>query len=435
MKKRWMLTTAVCTLGIVLVGCSSPTGDDDGVPEDLSGRVVTIEGPFLGDDAENFRRSLEGFEDDTGIDVQYTPVSDFESQVGERVSAADAPDIAVFPQPGLLEELASRGEIQDLDAWFSDSFLTGQYEQTWLDLAAFGGLQVAGIWYRASVKSLVWYNTTVFDAEGYQIPQDWDELLALSAKMVSDGYRPWTIGIESGEATGWTATDWIEDVMLRLHPVSDYDEWVDGTLNFDSRQVREAIAKVDEIWTSSNWVLQTPAEITTTHFGDAPDAIVGDSPSALMHRQASFITGFFPENGEEVGQTVDAFYLPPITTTSNGNGTRPILGAGDIAAAVADRPEVRVVMEHLASAASAEHWIRQGGFISPHKDIDTAWYPTLVEQRAGEFLSEADVFRFDGSDLMPGPVGTDAFWSEITSYVAGDQTLDTTLSNIDDAWQ
>ena len=404
--------------------------DNEG-PVDLTGTTVTIEGVFRGDAAANFEASLVGFEDETGITIEYTGSDGFEGDVRNRVTAPDAPDIVILPQPGLLGDLATDGHIQDLAEWFDASFIYGQYDQAWQDLSQVGGLQAAGFWYRVSVKSLVWYNTAVFATEGYQIPTTWDELLTLSGQMVTDGYTPWSIGIESGEATGWPATDWIEDVMLRLHPTSDYDDWVDGTLAFDSTEVRAAIAEIENIWSEPGWVLQTPTEITTTPFGDAVNEIAGQSPNALMHRQASFASGYLED---AVGETVDAFYLPPITTTAGGNGLNPVLGAGDVAAAVADRPEVRAVMEHLASAASVEHWIRQGGAISPHLDVDPSWYPTIVQERAAEIIGDADVFRFDGSDLMPSAVGSDAFWTEITSYIAGDQDLDTTLANIDAAW-
>ena len=395
--------------------------------QDLSGTTVTIFGAFVEPGSQYFVEGMKPFEEQTGIDVQYTGSGDFESLISVRVEGGDAPDIASFAQPGLLEDMVRRGHIEDLNQWFDRSFLEEHYDQSWLEIATMNDI-MAGIWYRANVKSLVWYPSPEFSEAGYEVPQTWEEMMDLSRMMADDGNTPWSIGIESSGATGWVATDWMEDIMLRTVTPEKYDAWVNGELPFDSEEVTRAANIMAEIWFNEDFVLGGTQSILTVPFGDAAEPLFKDPPQAWLHRQASFITDFFPD-GTTVGEDVDFFYLPPIDEEEG----KPVLGAGDIMAAFKDRPEVRAVMRYLATGESIEAWVKSGGVVAPHKDAKLEWYPTEANRRYAEILQNADTFRFDASDMMPGQVGTGAFWTQMTNWVGGED-LETVLQNIDAAW-
>ena len=395
--------------------------------EDLSGTEVSIFGPFVEPGSDFFIESMAQFEEQTGIEVEYTGSGDFESLISVRVEGGDAPDIAAFAQPGLLEDMVRRGHIQDLNDLFDRSFLEEHYDDSWLEIASMQDI-MAGIWYRANIKSLVWHPAPEFSEAGYEAPETWDEMIALSDQMVEDGETPWSIGIESSGATGWVATDWMEDIMLRTVTPEKYDAWVNGELAFSSDEVRRAAEIMGEIWFNEDYVLGGTQSILTVPFGDAPDPLFRDPPEAWLHRQASFITDFFPD-GTTVGEEVDFFYLPPIDEEQG----KPVLGAGDIMGAFNDRPEVRAVMRYLATGESIKEWVQSGGVVAPHKDAELDWYPTEANRRYAEILHNADTFRFDGSDMMPGEVGTGAFWNEMTNWIGGND-LNTILENIDESW-
>ncbi len=390
-------------------------------------QVVTIFGAFVDEDARRFQAAMEPFTEETGIRVEYEGSGDFETLILVRAEGGDPPDIGAFPQPGLLAGLVERGLIIDMNEWFDTDYLTTQYDQSWLDDATLGGI-MAGVWYRTSVKSLVWYPVEAFNAAGYTIPETWDEMLALSDQMVADGNTPWCIGIESAGATGWAATDWMEDIMLRTQPAELYDQWVQGELPFDSPEVKNAAEIMGEIWFNNDYVYGGTPAILTTPFGDAPDPMFFDPPGCFMHRQASFIPAFFPE-GVEVGVDVDFFYLPPIEPD---RFPQPVLVAGDLMGAFNDRPEVRALMEYLTTGESTRGWLAQGGFVSPHNDTPLEWYPTDVDLGYAEILSQASVTRFDASDLMPGTVGAGSFWTGMVDFVAaGGENIDAIMQEID----
>jgi len=398
---------------------------------DLSGKTVNIFGAFVDVDAERFEESMIPFEEATGIDIVYEGSGDFETLIRVRSEGGDPPDIAAFPQPGLMADLANQGYIKDISEWFSMDFLKTQYNDAWIDLSKVGDIY-AGVWYRANLKSLVWYAKPVFEAEGYEIPKTWDELLALSDQMVADGYTPWSISMESSGATGWVATDWVEDILLRTAPPETYDAWVAGEVKFDSPEIRRALDIMGNIFFNEDYVLGGTDAILTVPFGDGPTPLLQDPPYALMHRQANFITGFFPNGGAEVEQgLIDYFYLPPIDEEYG----KPVLGAGDIYSAFSDRPEVVAAMRFLATGLSTKAWVESGGFVSPHNDSDPDWYPSAIERGYAEIILAADTFRFDASDLMPGAVGAGTFWTGMVDFVnSKGADVDEILKTIDESY-
>jgi alpha-glucoside transport system substrate-binding protein len=396
------------------------------------GTVVTMTGPFTDNDAVKFDASVKAFEDATGIDIQYTGSKEFEASIRVAVEGGSAPDIVDFPQPGLLANFAAEGKVVDLTDIVNADWLKENYIQSWLDMGTMEGPNgpiLAGVWGRANVKSIVFYPKKAFDEAGYTIPATWDELMALTEQIASDGDAPWCIGIESGAATGWPMTDWIEDAMLRTTSPENYDKWVKGELKFDSPEVRNALKYVTDIWFNDAYVFGGRDAIGTTNFGDAPKPMFDNPPKCWLHRQGDFIQTFFPE-GLEPGVDYDFFYLPPIDESLG----KPVLGGGDIYAMFNDRPESRAVIQFFASAESVKGWVEAGGTISPHNDSSLDWYKDPVTRKLAEILKNATTFRFDASDLMPGAVGAGSFWKSMTDFVSGSIDEDTALKQIDDSW-
>jgi alpha-glucoside transport system substrate-binding protein len=397
------------------------------------GRTVTMLGPFSGDDETRFYNSIHDFELRTGITISYTSSSNFTADISNLVKNGNPPDIADFPQPGLLANFAAQGKVLDLSKIINSDWLSQNYKQSWLDMATMPGPTgpiTAGIWARVNGKDLVWYPKAAFDAAGYKVPSTWSELISLSDQIVTNGDTPWCIGIESGAATGWPATDWIEALMLRTGPVENYDNWVKGTLKFNSPEVHTAISYMTQIWFNNNYVYGGRSSIATTSFGNAPLPMFDNPPKCWLHKQASFITSFFPA-GLTPGVDYDFFYLPPISLSYG----KPFEVAGDIYAAFNDRPEVRAAIQYFTLGQSLKVWIEaESGVIAPQNDASLEWYTDPVSKKVAGVMQQSTTIRFDGSDMMPGAVGTGSFFSEITSYVIGTTNLDTALNNIDASW-
>ncbi|MCL6602052.1 MAG: ABC transporter substrate-binding protein [Paenibacillus sp.] len=400
---------------------------------DYKGTKVTMFGPFVDADQVKFENSIKDFEAKTGIDIQYEGSKEFEATINIRVDGGNAPDIADFPQPGLLSSIAKTGKVVDLTTVLDQDKLKANYNQSWLDMSTMDGKDgkiMAGIWNRSNVKSLVWYPKKQFEEAGYKIPETWDEMLALTEQIAKDGDPAWAIGIESGAATGWAATDWVEDIMLRTTTPENYDKWVKGELPFTSPEVKHAIEVMSKIWLNKDYVYGGTKSIVTTAFGDAPKPMFDNPPKAWFHRQGNFITSFFPETAK-IDEDYGWFYLPSIDPQYG----KPVLVAGDIYSMFNDRPEVRAVMEFFTTGESIKTWVQSGGVIAPMNDASLDWYSSESDRAMAKLVQDASTLRFDGSDLMPGSVGAGTFWKGMTDYVSGTATLDQALEQIQSGWK
>jgi len=404
-----------------LSGCSTSAEDTSAADEPV---IVEVFTNYRGAEADAFREVLAGFTDRTGIATRLVGTAAFAARLPERVRDGDPPDVALIPQPALLAELARDDHVTPLDLpGLEDSFLPGA--------AAVGNVdgQRYGVWFRLSVKSLVWYPPAAFAEADYELPATWDELLALSRRIERDGTPPWCLGIESFGATGWVGTDWIEDLVLRLHGPEAYDGWAAGRIQFTDVRIREAFEAFTTIALVEGRVAGGPRAILTTPALDAVDPMLDEPPGCLLSRQASFQVGDLPE-GTEVGPDGDlnVFVLPGVAD----EGAAPLVAAGEIAAGFNRSPETLALIEYLAQPSTGEAWAQRGGFTSPHATFDASAYTQPFDRQVAELVADAEAVRFDASDQMATEIGTGSFWTGIIDLITG-APLDRVLTEIEAA--
>jgi alpha-glucoside transport system substrate-binding protein len=379
---------------------------------------VSVYTPIRDKEGDLFAETMNEFGKCVGIKVDYEGSGEFEAQIQVRVDGGNPPDIAIFPQPGLLARFAEAGKLKPGPAKVKELA-----DKNWsADWAAYG--TVDGTFYAApmgaNVKSLVWYSPKFFKDKGYTIPTTWAELLTLSDKIAADGVKPWCVGIESGDATGWPATDWIEDIILRELGPEGYDDWVNHKIPFNDPKVIAAMDKAGGILKNDKYVnggYGPVKSIASTAFQEGGTPIVKDK--CAMHRQGSFYANFWPE-GTKIGENDDvwAFYLPGTDATA-----KPVLGGGDFVAAFDDRPEVQALQQYLATGDFANARMKKGTFVSANKEVDLANAANPMDKLSMQMLQDPKtVFRFDGSDLMPGSVGAGTFWKGLVDWINGKDT-------------
>jgi len=406
----------------------------DDVPEVLqfAGQVVRISGPERSAEEWNaLEAGMVPFEEATGAEVIYTGSADWEAEINVQLAAGNPPDISSFPQPGKLADFAREGHVLPLRADVLEAIQV-DWAQSHIDFGLVDG-EFYGVPVKTDLKSIVWMKPTVFDANGYDIPQTWDELLALTDTMIADGITPWCIGIESGQATGWTFTDWTEDLMLRFYGGEVYDQWVANELPFSSPEVTQVFQEILDLWNTPGAVFASGGSIASTHFASGPaEGLVAED--CAMVRQASFFSGFLPEGTSD---EVDWFYFPAVDPA-----TAPVLVAGQLAGAFNDRDVTWAVMQHMGSASyvnARQIFQREAkggglsGFNTANINADASlWAP--LERTFIEVMQNAEVARFDGSDLMPADVGAGEFWTQATAMVNGEVDVATAAAAIDAAW-
>ncbi len=391
-------------------------------------KSVTIAVVWSGTELDTFKKVIAPFEQQSGIKVNIDAVGrDLPTVLPVRVAAGNPPDVAALPNPGQMKTFALQGALVPLDSLsnLADS------AQAFVDLGKVtvnNAEHVYGLFIGADMKSLVWYDPKAFDAKQYEVPTSWAGMMALSQRMISNGDTPWTIGLESGAASGWPGTDWIEDIMLRTAGPDMYDKWVAHEISWTSPAVKTAWEYFGQIAKNPQMVYGGTTGELTTNFGDAPNALFTTPPEAYMLKQATFIQSFIKNQNPGVKPLEDynVFVFPPIQPQW---GT-PVEGSGDLVGVFNNTPEAMALANYLASADAQSIWCGDLGKIAVNTKVDPSIYPDPITAKAADIVQNADVFRFDASDLMPAAVGSGTFWSGVLDYING-IPLDTVLENIE----
>jgi alpha-glucoside transport system substrate-binding protein len=420
---------------------------DQALAGEFDGTTVEVWAQWLPESSEaaNFTYTLEPFQEATGITVDFQPTPEYETALQVAVDGGNAPDLAQIAQPGKMHQYADAGALVNLSDFFNQDKLSEEMVPAFYDLGIYNG-NLYGVYFKTDVKSIVWYPVQAFADAGYSVPTTWDELIALSDQIVADGSNPWCISIESQAADGWVATDWIEDILLRTASPEIYNQWYTHEIPFNHPEVMEAAEYMKQVWFTPDYAYGGNTYINATWIGETQDPMFAEGgPDCWMQKQAAWIGGFWGANRDALADDpalppeewpikpetdVDFFYFPQIEEEF---GT-PVLGAADMFVMFNDRPEVRALLEWLATPEAAAGWIERGGFLSPLTTVPAEWY-RYPNTGLSEMVLGATTVGFDASDLMPAEVGAGTFWSGMVDWVAANgEDTEAIFQAIEDSW-
>lgn len=436
LSQRYRLLAPLALVGaaaIALTGCAEATPGGGGNGDSDGKSTIRISGGITGGEADALNQSFDQFTKDTGIKVEYTGDKGFEGNIVTKVTGGDAPDIAIVPQPGLLKTLVDTGKVQAAPDSVSKA-VDENWSEDWKNYGTFDGTFYAAPML-ANLKGYIWYSPSQFEEWGVEIPKTWDEMISLTDTIrEKTGNPPWCVGFNSGDASGWPGTDWIEDLVLRQSGPEVYDKWIDGDVKFTDPEIKEAFDAVGSIILNPDYVnagFGGVKSINATAFGDVA-AKVADGTCALTH-QASFLSANFLDVETADGETpevapdgdVYAFLMPGIN-----EGELSVEGGGEFVAGFNADPSTVKVLEFMASPEFADARVELGGVLSANKKADASLASSEFLQEAMKIMQDDNTtFRFDASDLMPSTVGSGSFWKGMIDWVDGKST-DEVLSNI-----
>jgi alpha-glucoside transport system substrate-binding protein len=431
-RKLVLTMGAVGAVAVAMAGCSSGSGTPSGNPSNFGGQTVQVWSSVDQPVQDGLAAKLIPAAKALGINVKWSRITNINQLLVSKVQANDPPDIALLPQPGIIKDLASKHKVTALDNILDMNALKQSMAAGTLDVAKVNG-KTYGLLISINVKGLVFYPKKAWDAAGYQAPTTIDELNALTDKIRSDGNTPWCLGIESSTATGWPATDWLENFVLKYGGVDQYNKWIDHSLKFNSPLIQQAANEFAKIAFTNGNVLGGRSSIASNNFGTAGNAMFNSpKPGCFMYMQGSFITGFFPKSVQaDLDGQVGVFGLPP----ASAGGDNPVEGGGDTASIYKDSKAAEKVMQLLSQTDVGTQAASNGSsFLSPHKDFPLSNYPLKLTQAIAQVAYGATGFAFDASDSMPGAVGSGSEWKELTNWVTGAESLDAALTKIDQSW-
>ncbi len=415
--KQWRWLAVAAVLALVTAACGDAT-------EDLEGESLEVFAVWADDSAEgtSFRLVLDQFEADTGVDVTYTGVAtDGATVLSTRVEGGDPPDIAFLPQPGLMIDLVARDALVDIDSALGD-LIDDNYAQVWRDLGTVDGT-LYGVWFKGANKATVWYDVAAFEAAGVEPPSTWDDWVAASQTLVDAGAG----AISVGGADGWTLSDWFENVYIRTAGTDNYDALFTGELSWEDQTVKDALDVLGLIL-NEDFMNGGSANALQTGFVDSVTDVFTAGEAAVIY-EGDFVAGvILGETTAVAGTGFDFFDFPSID-----GSPAAVVGGGDVAVTFTGTDAALAFMEYLARPESAEIWAAQGGFSSMNQKVDTSVYPDDITRRAADALASAELFVFDGSDLVPaalGATGGAGIWGSLQEWLADQGNVDAILAQL-----
>jgi alpha-glucoside transport system substrate-binding protein len=424
---------AVGAAALLTSGCLVQASSGAGGGNRNTSKTIEIMLGFTGDQFNAFKAGVDPYAKSQGIKIKWAATSNFNQLINTRVQGNNLPDIAMFPQPGILKDLAAKGKLAPLDSFLDVPRLKASMTAGTLDAGTVNG-KIYGLLVSMNVKSLVFYPKKAFTDAGYSIPKSIPELLELTRKIQASGKSPWCLGVESGAATGWPATDWLEDLILHQQGIAKYNQWVNHTIKFDSPEVKQAASTFAQIAFTPGNVVGGRKSIASNNYNTAANPMFQTPPGCFMYKQGNFVAapGGFPDKViADIDNKVGVFGFPPATA----GGDTPVLGGGDLAALFSkNNASAKMIIRYMSTRAFGASDAKLGNYISPHKDFDQSNYPNDVVRGAANVAYQASAFAFDGSDQMPGVVGSGTFWRDMTSWISGQQSEEQALRGIDESW-
>lgn len=411
----------VAVFALAVTGCSTGDGSS-GDENDLKGKTVSVIGAWGGDEQAAFLKMVEPWEKQTGAKVKYTGTRDINTVLTTGVASGVLPDLAGLPGPGQLAEYAKTGKLLPLDDVLDVTTYRGETAPALAELGKTDG-KVYGVFIKAAIKGLIWYSPKVNDY-GSNAPKSWTDLMTQAKANQGKAKAHWCLGLESGAASGWPATDWIEDLVLRTAGPEVYTKWYEGKVKWTDPAIRNAFQMyVNDVVANSYGAGKTAV---ATNFGDAGDPLFAGSPGCQFLHQASFITGFSQFKSHKAGTDYNFFPFPDIDPKYTGS----VVGAGDLFGMFHATPAAKSLMKYLVTAPAQDIWVKAGGALSANKNATS--YPDDVSKRSAEILANSKTFVFDASDGMPTAMN-DAFWKAMVALTNGSKSVDQVLGDLDKA--
>jgi alpha-glucoside transport system substrate-binding protein len=389
------------------------------------GGTVSMLGVLGGEELDAFLSVFAPFEEATGITVEYESTRDLGAVLQTRIDGGIPPDVVSSSLVGQMVDFAEDGTLVDLSQFLDMDAVLESYNPALLDSVSVEG-QLYSIFTAVNLVGLIWYNPEQYT--GPNPPATWDELVAWAQETADSGTTPWCIGLESGPASGWPGTNWINEILMRQVDAETYASWWQGTLPWSSEPVRQAFETFGSIATNSDMVTGGPIAVLATSFLNGADAMYADPPACYLHLQASFMGGIISGNFPELEAITNINFFPFPDITEDYPGVAQV--SGEVMGMFNDTPQARAFIDYFASTEAQTLMAETGRWLSANTQIPAEAYPSPYTQAAAAIMSDAETIYYSGAGLMPQAM-TDAFWSGILRYVQNPDELDDILNDLD----
>jgi alpha-glucoside transport system substrate-binding protein len=419
-KKIYILVSLMMLAALIMTACGpqaeEPTGEEADTSIDCMGAKegdeITMLYQWSGVEEENLNKILQPFVEACGVTISPESTRD-QALLDTRVQAGTPPDIAFWNVTQLEQYQDQLFAMPDLGVNEEN------YSDFWSDIGSVNGKWL-GLPVKADPKTLVWYSPANFEEAGYDVPTTWDALNTLVEQMVADGKTPWSMGFESGDATGWTGTDFVQDILLVKQGPEYVSGIIDGSVPYNDPGVKEAWQIYGKWAMDENYTIGGTDGTVSIGFNDAILRVFSSPPEAMMVKQSGFAGGTITETYPdlEYGTDYDFFGVPD---------AQGLQGGSDWMMSFSDKPAVKALVAYLSSDIGGQKWAEVGFDLTPNLAGQGNYTDESLQNKA-EILYNAEGFVPDIGDSIPGGFGSAEF-AGITEYVNGGD-LDAVLDNL-----
>jgi maltose-binding protein MalE len=398
MNRHRIALAALGALALVAAGCGSSSKSSSGgtAPTTTSSTVagrVTFDGVWTGAEAAHFGNVIRIFNQTyPNIKVNYKPVGDnLPTVLATAVAGGNPPDMADIAQPGLIQQFVNKGALQTID--YAKPTLVRNFAPAWIQLGTFNGA-LYGVVFKASNKSLVWYNVHAFSDAGVKPATTWNQFLQLASTVKASGTTPLSIG----GADGWTLTDLFENIYLRTAGAKLYNQLSAHQIQWTDPSVTTALKDMATVL-KAPWMVGGVSGAVQTDFPTSVNNVFQNPPKGAMVLEGDFVPGSATVKARP-GSDYAVFPFPSI------NGSPPSVEvAGDTIVTFRTTPAIKAFETFLATPAAAAAWARYGGFATGNRNVPASAYPDAISRTNEQSVKQASSIVFDMSDRQPGAFG------------------------------
>jgi hypothetical protein len=351
------------------------------------------------------------------VSIRYRPVGDeIPTVLSTAVEGGNPPDLAAVPQPGLVRDFVERNALKPID--FAEDTVKENFSEGASEVATVDG-QLYGLFFKAANKSTVWYNVPLFEQAGVQPPKDFDAFLQAARTLKASGTRAYSLGASDG----WTLTDLFENIYVRQAGPEKYDQLAEHQIPWTDQSVKDALELMARIVGDTGNIAGGVSGALQADFPTSVTRAFKDDPDAAMVIEGDFVESEITNATQAEPETgFNVFDFPAIDDSPSS-----VVGGGDTIIMFKDSEAARALVEYLATPEAAEIWARRGGFSSANKNVDENAYENPLLRKTATAIGDAEVFRFDLSDLQPARFGAtvgQGLWKQFQDFLRNPDDID-----------
>lgn len=377
---------------------------------------VAIYGPYFGFEEEYLQKELDIIGKDLDIRIKYFPIIDVETHIIENYESGDIPDIAIMPNPQGVTNLGERSIAIPIENIIQNNYLSEIYPKHLIDITTSLETEINyGAWLRLFPNSLIWYNVSKYEKIGSPEFNSYSELLLFTSETSERGKEPWCLDSESGVASGWITTNWVEDLLLATYGPEVYDEWWKLEIEASSNTMLSVFLDLGRLTFGSDNVYGGNLRLTSKEFINLPKTLMDQDSPCIFSWMGHFLKVYFPEQ-YSFGVDYNFFQFP----SEDYKGS--VVGIGDSLVLLNDDAIVIRVFERLMRSDFGNYWMKQpdSTFIPANIESDISQITNPITIKEANIIRNAqllNLFKYDASELMSRPIGSDKLWDILTRYM------------------